>query len=165
MKTKFLMKASLMGLCLLASMEVSAKDYYLAPGGTGNGMTIDKPFGDPIKAFAALKAGDVLYVRGGTYYLSQTIKVNQTGTADKRICVFAYPGDTERPVFDFSGQPRSTSTEAASYRGVMHNIGANYWHYRGLDFCHAADNGMKLEGSYCVVELCRFFGNEYTGLQ
>lgn len=165
MKTKFLMKASLMGLCLLASMEVSAKDYYLAPGGTGNGMTIDKPFGDPIKAFAALKAGDVLYVRGGTYYLSQMIKVNQTGTADKRICVFAYPGDTERPVFDFSGQPRSTSTEAASYRGVMHNIGANYWHYRGLDFCHAADNGMKLEGSYCVVELCRFYGNEDTGLQ
>lgn len=165
MKTKFLMKASLMGLCLLASMEASAKDYYLAPGGTGNGMTIDKPFGDPIKAFAVLKAGDVLYVRGGTYHLSQTIKVNQTGTADKRICVFAYPGDTERPVFDFSGQPRSTSTEAASYRGVMHNIGANYWHYRGLDFCHAADNGMKLEGSYCVVELCRFYGNEETGLQ
>lgn len=165
MKTKFLMKASLMGLCLLASMEASAKDYYLAPGGTGNGMTIDKPFGDPIKAFVALKAGDVLYVRGGTYHLSQTIKVNQTGTADKRICVFAYPGDTERPVFDFSGQPRSTSTEAASYRGVMHNIGANYWHYRGLDFCHAADNGMKLEGSYCVVELCRFYGNEDTGLQ
>lgn len=165
MKTKFLMKASLMGLCLLASMEASAKDYYLAPGGTGNGMTIDKPFGDPIKAFAALKSGDVLYVRGGTYHLSQTIKVNQTGTADKRICVFAYPGDTERPVFDFSGQPRSTSTEAASYRGVMHNIGANYWHYRGLDFCHAADNGMKLEGSYCVVELCRFYGNEDTGLQ
>lgn len=165
MKTKFLMKASLMGLCLLASMEASAKDYYLAPGGTGNGMTIDKPFGDPIKAFAALKAGDVLYVRGGTYHLSQTIKVNQTGTADKRICVFAYPGDTERPVSDFSGQPRSTSTEAASYRGVMHNIGANYWHYRGLDFCHAADNGMKLEGSYCVVELCRFYGNEDTGLQ
>ena len=154
-----------MGLCLLAFMEASAKDFYLAPGGTGNGMTIDKPFGDPIKAFAALKAGDVLYVRGGTYHLSQTIKVNQTGTADKRICVFAYPGDTERPVFDFSGQPRSTSTEAASYRGVMHNIGANYWHYRGLDFCHAADNGMKLEGSYCVVELCRFYGNEDTGLQ
>ena len=165
MKTKFLMKASLMGLCLLASMEASAKDYYLAPGGTGNGMTIDKPFGDPVKAFAALKAGDVLYVRGGTYHLSQTIKVNQTGTADKRICVFAYPGDTERPVFDFSGQPRSTADEAASYRGVMHNIGANYWHYRGLDFCHAADNGMKLEGSYCVVELCRFYGNEDTGLQ
>lgn len=154
----------MVSLCLAASVEANAKDYYLAPGGTGNGMSIDKPFGDPIKAFAALRAGDVLWVRGGTYQLSQTIKVNQTGTADQRICVFAYPGDP-RPVFDFSGQPRSDADEASAYRGINHNISANYWHYRGLDITNAADNGMKLEGSYCVVELCNFYGNGDTGLQ
>ena len=148
MKTNSLWKTSLIGICLLASWQADAKDYYLAPGGTGNGMAIDKPFGDPIKAFAALKAGDVLYVRGGTYHLSKTINVTQTGTADNRICVFAYPGDTERPIFDFSSQPRSNKTEASTYRGIMHKIGANYWHYRGLDICNSADNGMKLEGSY-----------------
>lgn len=92
MKTNSLWKTFLIGVCLLASWQADAKDYYLAPGGTGNGMAIDKPFGDPIKAFAALKAGDVLYVRGGTYHLSKTINVTQTGTADQRICVFAYPG-------------------------------------------------------------------------
>lgn len=165
MKTKTKTKVVLVALCLLASHGAMAKDYYLAPNGTGNGMSVDKPFGDPVKAFAALKAGDILYVRGGTYHLSQTINVTETGTADKRICVFAYPGDTERPVFDFAGQPRSTATEAANNRGIMHKIGANYWHYRGLDICNSADNGMKLEGSYCVVELCRFYGNEDTGLQ
>lgn len=165
MKTNSLWKTSLIGICLLASWQADAKDYYLAPGGTGNGMAIDKPFGDPIKAFAALKAGDILYVRGGTYHLSKTINVTQTGTADQRICVFAYPGDAEQPVFDFSSQPRSNETEASTYRGIMHKIGANYWHYRGLDICNSADNGMKLEGSYCVVELCRFYGNGDTGLQ
>lgn len=61
-------KVALVALCLLASHGAMAKDYYLAPNGTGNGMTIDKPFGDPVKAFAALKAGDILYVRGGTYH-------------------------------------------------------------------------------------------------
>lgn len=163
MKANLLLQSAVAGFCLLGSLEASAKDYFLAPGGTGNGMSIEKPFGDPIKAFGVLRAGDVLYVRGGTYQLSQTINISQTGTADKRICVFAY-GD-ERPVFDFSGQPRSTSSEASTYRGFMHKIGANYWHYRGLDICNAADNGMKLEGSYCVVELCRFYGNGDTGLQ
>lgn len=124
MKTNFTWKTALLSACILASLQANAKDYYLAPDGSGNGMSIDKPFGDPVKAFAALKAGDVLYVRGGTYHLSQTINISQTGTADKRICVFAYPGDTERPVFDFSGQPRSTESEASSYRGIMHKIGA-----------------------------------------
>ena len=51
MKTNLLCKALMASLCLAASVEANAKDYYLAPGGTGNGMSIDKPFGDPIKAF------------------------------------------------------------------------------------------------------------------
>lgn len=155
-------------LCMVALLSAGAhsadaRQLYLAPGGTGNGKTIDNPYGDPVKAFSALQAGDTLWVRGGTYNLSETVKANNTGTKDERICVFAYPG--EKPVFDFSGQNHTDETIAKASRGIMHNIGANYWHYRGLEICNAADNGMKLEGSYCVVELCSFHGNGDTGLQ
>lgn len=160
------MKKSLLALTalgLLAFGTAEATEYYLAPGGTGNGMSIDKPMGDPVAAFAKLTAGDILWVRGGTYNLSETIKVNQTGTKDARICVFAY--ENEKPVFDFSGQNHTDETTAKASRGILHNIGANYWHYRGLEICNAADNGMKLEGSFCVVELCTFHDNGDTGLQ
>ena len=66
--------------------------------------------GDPVSAIGKLEAGDTLYVRGGTYALSQTIKVNKSGTKDHRICVFAY--ENEKPVFDFSGQNQTTGTTA-----------------------------------------------------
>lgn len=140
-----------------------ARKLYLAPGGTGNGRSIENPMGDPVSAIGKLEAGDTLYVRGGMYALSQTIKVNRSGTKDHRICVFAY--ENEKPVFDFSGQNLTDETTAKASRGILHNIGANYWHYRGLEIANAADNGMKLEGSFCVVELCTFHGCGDTGLQ
>lgn len=150
-------------LCAMSMAEAGARELYLAPGGTGNGLKIDTPMGDPVRAFAMLQAGDVLWVRGGVYNLSEQITVNATGTKDARICVFAY--GNEKPVFDFSGQNHDDEDVAKNSRGIMHNIGANYWHYRGLEICNAADNGMKLEGSYCVVEQCTFHDNGDTGLQ
>lgn len=157
------MKLCLAALLAAGAAQAVARDLYLAPGGTGDGLSIDRPMGDPVEAFAALQAGDILWVRGGTYNLSEQITVNATGTKDARICVFAY-GD-EKPVFDFSGQNRDDEDVAKASRGIMHNIGANYWHYRGLEICNAADNGMKLEGSFCVVERCVFHDNGDTGLQ
>lgn len=159
----FLRKAMLCAFAATCCAVVQARTFYLAPGGTGNGLSIDNPMGDPVSAFNKLEAGDILYVRGGTYNISQTIKVNRSGTKDKRICVFAY--ENEKPVFDFSGQNHTDETTAKASRGILHNIGANYWHYRGLEIANAADNGMKLEGSFCVVERCVFRGCGDTGLQ
>lgn len=54
-------------LLAVCAQVATAKDYWLAPGGTGNGRSIDAPMGDAKRAIENLKAGDVLYVRGGTY--------------------------------------------------------------------------------------------------
>ncbi len=152
---------SLIFLAVLPSLH--ARQLWLAPDGTGNGRSIEKPMGNVQKAVDMLQPGDTLWVRGGTYLLSQKISVTKTGTRDKRICMFALPD--EQPVFDFSLQDRTSSSVAGSNRGFLHKKEANYWHYRGLTFCNAADNGMKLEGSYCVVERCVFHDNGDTGLQ
>ena len=148
-------------LLFLAIGNVSAKEYFLATDGNdSNPGTIEKPFATLSKAISMLQAGDVCYVRGGTYYQTSRIFVRQTGTKDDRICLFAY--ENEKPVFDWSNAPQTCESDG---RGIEHSIGANYWHYKGLEFCYAGDNGMKMEGSFCVIEQCVFHHNRDTGLQ
>ncbi len=61
-----------------------AKSYYVAPGGDdGNTGTIDAPFATVKRAHdnGALQSGDVIYLRGGTYYPTEQTVFNKTGSA------------------------------------------------------------------------------------
>ncbi|MDW6093846.1 RICIN domain-containing protein [Vibrio rhizosphaerae] len=103
------------------------------------------------------KAGDVIYMRGGTYYASETIKIKHSGTASKAIVLSAYPGD-KRPVFDFSAM-----SEKSTNRGFQ--LSGDYWHLYGFDIKKAGDNGMYLTGSHNTIEFMKFYDNSDTGLQ
>lgn len=163
MKNKFT-KVFATAFLLFSVINLSAKEYYLATDGSdSNNGSIDAPFATLSKAISMLQAGDICYVRGGTYYPTATINVTQTGTKEARICLFAY--EDEKPVIDFKDLADTPKDVAQNNRGIMHKIGANYWHYKGLEFCNAPDNAMKLEGSFCVVERCVFHDNGDTGLQ
>lgn len=155
-------------MSVMLSMNVlnsSAKEYYVSTDGNdnNNGKTLDTPFATIEKAISMLQAGDICYVRGGEYFPNATINVTQTGTKDARIRLFAY--NNEKPVINFSKLATTPEDVAKANRGIYHKIGANYWHYKGLTICNAPDNGMKLEGSYCVIEQCTFHTNGDTGLQ
>ncbi|MEI8635136.1 hypothetical protein P4S72_29965 [Vibrio sp. PP-XX7] len=93
-----------------------------------------------LEAIDDASAGDVIYIRKGTYYPSETIKIKNSGTSSKAIVLSAYPGDA-RPVFNFSAM-----SENSSNRGFQ--VSANYWHIYGFDITHAGDNGMYLTGSH-----------------
>lgn len=157
------MKRNLLFIALiLCGVSLSARQLYLAADGSdGNkGNSIDAPWGTLKYAFSKLGAGDTLWVRAGTYMQSERIYAKSCGSKDARICVFAY--DNEKPVFNWSNGPQSLDSDG---RGIEHSIGANYWHYRGLEICYCGDNGIKMEGSYCVIESCVFHHNRDTGLQ
>ena len=78
----------------------SARQLYIQPG-------------EDIKtAIENLVAGDTLWVKTGTYQVSDLINVRKSGSSSHRICVFGYdstPGDKPavNPVFDFSTQPHT----------------------------------------------------------
>ena len=122
----------------------SGSTYYVSPAGSDDAAgTIAAPFASLNKANSVVTAGDTVWIRGGTYYPTDTtyvkndnftagIFLNKSGTGDdKRIYYWAYPG--EKPVFDFSGMP--VSPDSAS--GILYTHGiliqAQYLHIKGIE--------------------------------
>jgi hypothetical protein len=151
-------------LCLFCWQTSFAADYYVSTtGDDANPGTIDAPFATIVKGVDVAAAGDVIYVRGGTYKPERRILINKSGTADARISLFGYPGETV--IIDGSAMNPSNTSEFKMSRCIYVNHLGNYWHFKNLEMCNAKDNGMKVEGSYNIIENCRFHDNNDTGLQ
>ena len=90
------MKNTLVILLLYISLSVSGATYYLSPSGNdSNPGTLSQPFFSLNKAWTVVSAGDIIYMRGGTYsYTSQQRLLGKNGTSGNLIKVWAYPGET-----------------------------------------------------------------------
>ncbi len=85
---------------LLLLHESPANTYYVAAEtGNDNNDGLSENYGWATLQYAVsqLSAGDLLYVRGGSYYES-LVEVQAMGTADNPIRIKAYPG--EQPILD-----------------------------------------------------------------
>lgn len=141
--------------CLFYSITFA--QLYVSPSGSDlNPGTFELPFRNLSKAVSLAGPDTLIYLRGGIYFDSLTIRLNKTGQADKRIKVWAYPG--EFPILDFSKQ-----TVASSSRGIQ--ISHNYWHLKGIEVRNAGDNGIYISGWYNLVENCSIHDCKDTGLQ
>ena len=146
--------------------------YHISPAGndeTGDG-SFEKPWFNLGKAVSVAQAGDVIYCRGGVYKMSWrgtdgklTVRLKQSGTAEEPIVISAY--ENEKPVFDFEQQLLDCNRKPSNVgdRGI--HLTGDHWIMFGLHIMHAADNGIKLEGSYNRIERCEFSYNLDTGLQ
>ncbi|MBB3062732.1 right-handed parallel beta-helix repeat-containing protein [Microbulbifer rhizosphaerae] len=150
----------------IAGSSVSAKDcgtppdgagdgdYYVAPNGSdSNPGSLNQPFRTLQKAIDVAGPGDLVYVRGGVYNISNpaipSAGVNfwKSGTSDNnRIRYFAYPG--ERPVLDFSNlqiRPDPNYTF-----GVL--VTGSYLHLKGFEIRNVPMNtrsnvGLRVGGN------------------
>jgi len=103
-------------------------------------------------------AGSTIMVKPGTYPSSQTVGLSANGDDANPIRIFAAV-PAERPVFDFSAQPRGES----SARGFQ--LSGSYWHIRGIDVINAGDNCIHISGSHNTIELVNTYGCSDTGVQ
>jgi hypothetical protein len=113
---------------VMAEAALALHTYYVSPSGNDNNNgSIDAPFFTLQKAWTVIVAGDLIYMRGGTYtYSAQQGLTGKNGTVSNPIMVFAYPGET--PVI----------TRGSTFsRNYWHRSGifftGNYFHWKGIE--------------------------------
>ena len=140
-----------LSVVILFSFNIKAQIFVSPNGDDNNTGTIDKPFKSIPIALGFAQPGDTVYLRGGVYNISATIKPPRSGTAGNLINLWAYPGET--PVLDFSGESYSSSS-----RGF--NLSQDYWYFKGLVIRNAGDNGINISGNHDIVENCTLYHNQ-----
>jgi hypothetical protein len=95
---------------VLTNLSLSGATYYVSPKGSdasGTG-TINTPWLSLNKALSRVSAGDIIYMRGGTYNYGKTGTTisGKNGSTGNYINIWAYPG--ESPVIDYSNQTFSS---------------------------------------------------------
>ncbi len=105
----------------VAEVPQSLNGFYVAPNGSSQGDgSAENPWDlqTALSHPAAVKPGDTIWLRGGTYRGGFTSKL--TGTADNPITVRAYPGEHVR--IDTNGPANGTDRYFNFYGGYTH-----YW--------------------------------------
>ena len=142
----------------------TAETYYVSPDGSdGNPGSIDQPFQTIRYAISQINGGDIIYLREGTYYPSQTIRIERaSGTKDQPTSLFAYPG--EQPIVDGS---QFTVFDPDKGDNDILRLQAAYWHVKGLFLRNSPAGGIIVLGSTAVgnqLEQLRVYDNRDTGI-
>ncbi len=128
------MKRVLLIFLISASFQTEASVFYVSTAGNDeNNGDLNSPWNTWQKGFSSLKAGDTLYIRGGTYFSTglpgggyfQSVYISgKLGTKEKPFKVFAYPGET--PVLDLS------NLTGNNRRFGINLVNCSHWHLKGL---------------------------------
>jgi hypothetical protein len=125
-------RAVVAGIGLAPSLGYAAESYVAPEGSDSAAGTEAAPFATLSKANSAAAAGDTIWVRGGTYYITSQLTLSKSGTSDSnRTKIWAYPGET--PVLDASKYV--TSNAAVDVPVVL--LTGSYMHLKGLEIANA----------------------------
>lgn len=159
------------------SMSATAlHTYYVSPSGNdSNPGTINSPFLTVQRGQAAAVAGDLIYIRGGTYTIPSSqiayddglysciTYLNKSGTASLPIEYRAYPGET--PVFDCK------NVKPANRRVTAFLVTGSYLQIKGIEIIgvqvtittHTQSECFRNEGSHNVYEACKMHDGMANG--
>jgi hypothetical protein len=139
----------------VAGTGVQKADIYVAPGGSDRGDgSAAEPYATLTKAVAAVRPGQTIALRGGTYRPTQAVTISTNGTAAQRITLSNYRD--ERPVIDAAAVPagRWAITQQSSY-----------WTVQGLEVTGSTSHPWVCRACrQDVFRLLSMHGNARSGL-
>jgi RNA polymerase sigma factor (sigma-70 family) len=140
---------------LIGFTGVPQADIYVSPGGSDSADgSLKKPFATLARAVAAVKPGQTIALRGGTYRPSDELSLTTSGTAAKRITLSNYRN--EKPVIDASGVPAEKWAITQS---------AAFWTVQGLEVTGAPGHAYVCRACHDVVfRRLSMHGNAGAGL-
>jgi len=156
---------------------VVAAEYYVAPNGddAADG-SLAKPFATVARAQQAVKPGDTVWLRGGTYKIREdqiasknrvwafVHLLDKSGTKERPICYWAYRD--EQPIFDFS------AVKPAGYRVHAFQVNGSWLHFQGIEVIgvqvtikvHTQSICFANDGSHNVYEQLRLHDGMAIGI-
>ncbi|KAJ8127186.1 hypothetical protein O1611_g6451 [Lasiodiplodia mahajangana] len=146
--------------------QAYAASIYVSPTGTGSG-TISAPYGSIQSAVNAAKAGDVIYLRAGTYSPTTNIQITKSGTVAAPITLRSY--NDEKVVIDGEALPGTPYGLDESLpngeRGILHIEGANYWYFYNLELINGPYGIYARDASHNYYERLSTHDNYESGFQ
>jgi len=127
------------GIFLLIFVSLSAENYFISVSGNdSNDGSIGSPFATLAKAQSLAEAGDTVYIRGGTYKITEeqimtyhsiwgyVFDMRKSGTdKNNRICYWGYKN--ERPIFDLS------EVKPANKRVIVFYVKGSFLHFKNFE--------------------------------
>lgn len=130
--------------------------YYVAPDGddAADG-SFEHPWATPGMAAATVRAGDTVYLRGGTYRIDDPVSPHHSGSGNAWITICGYPGETaildgasihtDRDDGAIEIHPGEDALTATTGTGVVHIYNRSYIRVKNLKVENAAYCGLGID--------------------
>ncbi|GKS70044.1 hypothetical protein W03_20480 [Nitrosomonas sp. PY1] len=138
----------------IISTDIAKGTLFVKPNGTGTTCSLALPC-DIWNAVLKAKAGDVVFLRGGTYSLYKNLRLSNTGTATAPVIYENYPG--ELAVFDGSQHAKGTN--------IYIGVNGRFVHVRGIEIKNMPVKGIWVNGSDNLVDGVYAHHNGLSGIQ
>ncbi len=153
--------APVIGAGTIAATPLEQGTIFVSPDGSGNLCTRQTAC-NIITALNTVQAGDVVFLRGGIYYLTKD-KVQHIflkgGTVNAPVIYESYPG--EQAIFD--GSTLSPFVADENRKGTIF-LAENYTILRNLEIRNMPLTGVRISGNHNTIEGCHIHGNHRIGI-